>query len=67
MTDKPRIRVNYRGQETPEIRAYLDKVEAALNDNVDVEKLIADTEEAHDQVMILGQASIDITELLKKP
>ena len=30
--DKPKITATYRGQETPEIRAYLDAIDKALNE-----------------------------------
>jgi hypothetical protein len=41
-----KIRATYEGKMTPEIRAYLNELERVMNANVDVDRLVAASEQA---------------------
>lgn len=54
--DKPRVKVTYKGEMTPEIQAWIDKVEAVMNEHGAASVAI----EARDRVAAFGSAAIQM-------
>lgn len=64
MSRQRRIKLDYRGPQTPEIRIWLDEAEAIMNARVDVDRLVALSDQAARDLDTFGSAIIDPVECL---
>jgi hypothetical protein len=60
MTDKPRITLTYSGEMTLDVRAYVAAVEKALNEHIDVYRLVDDVRRAAADLHALGSGTITV-------